>query len=470
VRGRRDGRGPEYWLGGEDFVEDKALSPDLKITTKNGDTLYGKTQEQALLQFESSEVDIVWFDEIPTDESIFNSCLLRLRVTHGIIILTYTPLMGLDWTFQRFWKLLVKQGRAIKDSDRAWYHAPEKGRGVVVVQTGTRDNPVARDYADEIEADPEMSDAEKAARLYGIYGFAEGALLPRLSGLDLESPSGWQKYYVLDNLPGATIHEGGSRRRLPGGIAEWSLWADPNKSFGTVLWARDYDDNMIAVDYHLEEGWADLQHVEALREILAELGLNEAHVAKYADYGGAGAHSIVNLAFHGMAFNNVEKGPGSVSRSIKRLRGRTFFDPNHSHPLLGPLTEEEHGIVGAPRIYFYRPRLLKELADALTGRVSMRCELLSQLSQARQTDDVKKPPDTPHKDVKDKLDLFDCSRYPADHFASAPPPDEGQVMRKQESHEWRKHHIPTDEALTESPSEPGPWDRDFYVPDLDLPF
>jgi hypothetical protein len=33
-----------------------------------------------------------------------------------------------------------------------------------------------------------MSEAEKAARLYGEYGFVEGALVPALSGLDVISP------------------------------------------------------------------------------------------------------------------------------------------------------------------------------------------------------------------------------------------------------------------------------------------
>lgn len=392
-----DGLGLPAWVG-PDLMADgyPKTHPDYVIKTKYNDEIFGKTQEQSLLTFEASEVDIIWFDEEPLDVKMFTSCLLRLRATHGFILLTFTPLFGLTWSYERIFKPLVIQGRAQRMADRAWIHTPEKGRNVIVVQMGTRDNPIAAEYAEEIEYDPEMSDAEKRARLYGEYGYVEGALLPRLSGLDLDEPHPDQKVYVVDRLPGQLDRKTGER--VPGSIRRWLLVADPNKSFGAVLACVDQDGNLFFVTEHLEVNWADAQHAKAFLEIEREYGA-KGLTERYADYGGAGAHSQNNLAYHGVPFQNVQKGPGSVSESIKRLRGMTWIDPEHTHPITGEK--------GAPRVYFYQPGLV-QVRDGVR-----RSRLAEQLSQARQSDKPGDPPDTPHKDVKNRLDLFDVARYAA---------------------------------------------------------
>lgn len=432
-----DGKGLPYWIGPELVADNRMGLGRYKITTTYGDEIFGKTQNQSLATFESSEVDVIWFDEEPLDEAQFNSAMMRLRTTHGFILLTFTPLHGLSWSYERFFKPLVVQGRASKHSDRAWLAMPDKGRNVVIVQMGTRDNPLAADFADEIEADPELTDAEKKARLYGEYGFVEGALLRRLSGLDLETPTGFQEDYVVDVLPGQVTHEDGARNRIQGGIARWLMVADPNKSFGAVLCAQDYDDNLFFVAEHLEEGWADAQHVQAFRQIEKLHGAFP--VQRYADPGGAGAHAQVNLQYHGLAFQNVQKGAGSVSRSIKKLRGRTWFDPTHHHPITGKK--------GAPRVYFYRPGLLREVTDPNSGVTTRRSLLVEQLSQARQSEKKSDAPDTPHKDIKNRLDLFDVARYAADILAGSAPPDEGELRERRAETEYRANHLPTDDEL-----------------------
>jgi phage terminase large subunit-like protein len=462
-----DRMGLPYWVGEDLIVKDSRAAGNFEIQSTFGDKIYGKTQKQDLVTFESSSVHIVWFDEEPDDEKKFNSCLLRLGTTNGFILMTFTPLQGLSWSYERIYKSLVVQERAERMGPRSWIHAPEKGRGVVIVQMGTRDNPLAAEYADEVEADPEMSDAEKAARLYGQYGFVEGALLKRLSGLDLSAPSGFQKYYVIDRLPGQTTHEDGKREITPGGIGRWILMADPNKSFGAVLAAQDYDGNLIFVDEHLEVGWADPQHRDAFMAMLEKNGVRSAE--QYADYGGAGSHAMVNLNFHGMYFQPVEKGAGSVAASIKRLRGLTYFAKDHRHPLLGELEENDRKL-GAPRVYFYRPGLLKSYADHETGRVINRSKLVEQLSLARQSEKPHDPPDTPHKDIKNRLDLFDCARYVAVLATRTQPSDEGRVVARHLDHAHRLEHIPIDEESLKEEDRGGPFTKPFYTPELDMPY
>jgi hypothetical protein len=266
-----------------------------------------------------------------------------------------------------------------------------------------RDNPKAAQYADEVEADHEMSEAEKAARLYGQYGFVEGALLPKLAGLDLYSPRDDQRPYIVERLPGETYTtREGKRMTVRGGLSRWYLVADPNKSYGALLGCTDHDGNLFFVVDHLEHSWSDIQHAEAFKKMETKF-VRDATLMRYADPGGAGAHSIVNLSKLGLPFLSIDKPAGSVSTSIKKLRGMTYIDPGHAHPLTGEL--------GAPRIYFYRPGLLHE--TFVEGRKLVGSQLCEQLSLARQSEKETDAPDTPHKDIKNKLDLFDCARYMA---------------------------------------------------------
>jgi hypothetical protein len=110
----------------------------------------------------------------------------------------------------------------------------------------------------------------------------------------------------------------------------------------------------------------------------------------------------------------VAKGQGSVSRTIKRIRGLAWIDPTHIHPI----TRES----GAPRIYFFRPGLVTPRVDH--GILVKNSRVAEQLSQARQKE--KSPPDTPDKDSVEKLDLFDCVRYIADIAQSFGPDNDNR--------------------------------------------
>lgn len=447
----------EHFIGPDLITRNIRSSGRFEMETVYGDKILGKTQRQDIMTFESSAVHIIWWDEEPDDEQKFNSGLLRLGTTNGITMMTFTPLRGLSWSYDRLFKPLVEQGRAQAWDDRAWTHTPDEGRKVVIVQMGTADNPLAVDYAKEVEADPEISEAEKDSRLFGKYGYVEGALLPSLSGLDIEFPKGAHELYVVDRLPGVPYEEDGRREIIPGRIKQWLLVADPNKSFGATLAALDGNGNLFFVKSHLEEGWADAQHVDRLRAIEREFGVTD--VRRYADYGGAGAHSQVNMAYHGMPFQNVPKGAGSVSETIKKLRGAAYVDPRHSHPITGEK--------GAPRLYFYRPGLLEHQVT-LEGRVVRSSPLVQQISQARQSDNPRDPVDTPHKDVKNRLDLFDCARYTAKIANMTPVADEGEVHRRREEQARRKTNLPTDASQRSQGPKRGSL-YDFEVPSYEVP-
>lgn len=396
-----DRLGIQHWMG--DLFHEEKKNPDHVFYSKLGDEVWLKSQDQKIETFETSEVDIAIVDEEMQDEAKINSILMRLATSNGVLVMTFTPLHGLSWSWRRWYKPLVEEGRADPIGDRQWIYRPSKGANVVIVQVGMRDNPKARTYADEVEADREMSEAEKAARLYGQYGFVEGALLPKLAGLDLYSPRDDQRPYIVERLPGEVYqNKHGERTVVRGGISRWYLVADPNKSYGAILSCTDYDGNLYFVKSHLKVAWSDMQHAEAFKA-MEEKYVRDAPIFRYADPGSAGAHSIVNLSKLGLYFMPIEKPGGSVSASIKRLRGMTFIDPDHSHPITGEK--------GAPRVYFYRPGLLEE--EYLDGRKLVGSPLCEQLSLARQSDRETDAPDTPHKDIKNKLDLFDCARYTA---------------------------------------------------------
>lgn len=454
----QDGYGLKHWIGS--LYVDYKKSPDLIFYSrppgideeecfdnKGGyreeamDSVLVKSQDQALETFESSEVDLIIFDEEVQREEVWEACLMRIGTTHGVMMMTYTPLHGLSWSYKRYWKRLVKDGAAKRDRSRCWIYNPDTAEAnVVCAQMGSADNPKAKAYASEIRADPSMGEAEKAARLDGEYGYVEGALLPALAGIDVAVPLPEHEPYVVSVLPGQKI--GG--KAAPGNISAFFMVSDPNKSYGATLAARDHHGNLFFVAEHLEESWPDRRHAQAFKKMERKWAYGK--VYRYADPGSAGAQSIVNMADLGVAFDTMPKGAGSVSASIKKLRGMTYIDPDHVHPITGEK--------GAPRVYFYRPGLLWG-----GKRESM---LASQLSDARQTDNQSAPPDTPHKDVRSKLDLFDCGRYTAVVADGVPVKSDAPQIGRGEPPDSR---IPSDESLDDGPDERDPLNDEFFMPE-----
>lgn len=64
-------------------------------------TLIFKSYDQRRIAFEGTEQDVIWLDEEPPLD-IYTECLLRTMTNDGMLMLTFTPLMGMSETVMAF--------------------------------------------------------------------------------------------------------------------------------------------------------------------------------------------------------------------------------------------------------------------------------------------------------------------------------------------------------------------------------
>jgi phage terminase large subunit-like protein len=342
-----------------------------------GNSLYGKSQDQGFLAFESDVVDLIVFDEEPKDPRLYTSAVQRLATTNGIILLTFTPLLGISWTFGRFYQPCARDD--YKVADRVW----RRGNDITVIGMGMADNPeaVAGGGVARIQNDPGMTEAEKNTRLYGKYGYAEGLIFPGFATLnadDADNP------FIIDGLP-------------PDRQYSWMLTCDPNKRHGGLLTAIDHEGNRFYTAEHYKEDQPDRLHASDYHEILKRFRLEDKagvvspSLGIYADPGGAGAQAIINMSDYGIFAGAVKKDAGSVKASIELIRRAAWIDPTHRHPVTG--------VLGASHTYF-----LRTLKSTWTvgGVEYHESRLMWELRQYRQKDTS--PPDTPIKELDDVVD------------------------------------------------------------------
>ena len=148
-----------------------------------GNTLWGKSQEQGFMAFESDAVDLVVFDEEPADKRIYTSAEQRLSTTNGVLVFPFTPLAGMSWTHGTFYSTTVRP--EYKVADRVW----RRGNQCTVIMMGMADNPkaVAGGGVARLQGNPAITESEKQTRLFGTYGFAEGLIFPEFAGLMVET-------------------------------------------------------------------------------------------------------------------------------------------------------------------------------------------------------------------------------------------------------------------------------------------
>ncbi len=344
----------------------------------NGNTLYGKSQDQGFLAFESDVVDLIVFDEEPKDPRVYTSAVQRLATTNGIILLTFTPLLGISWTHGRFYQPCARN--EYKVADRVW----RRGNEITVIEMGMADNPesVAGGGVARIQNDPGMTEAEKNTRLYGHYGYAEGLIFPEFATLNATDPD---SPFIIDGLPADRHYS-------------WVLTLDPNKRHGGLLTAIDHLGNRFYVAEHYKEDQPDRLHAADYHVILKRFGLEKDGnvlplVGIYADPGGAGAQAIINMGDYKIFAQSVKKDAGSVKASIDLIRRAAWIDPTHPHPVTGNL--------GAPHTYFMRS--LKSTWK-VAGVEYHESRLMWELRQYRQKENS--PPDTPIKELDDCVDTM----------------------------------------------------------------
>lgn len=76
----------------------------VQVRHKSGgvSTLMLKTYEQGWQKFQGTAPHVVWLDEEPNDYMIFSECQTRILTSKGIILVTFTPLLGMTELVQHF--------------------------------------------------------------------------------------------------------------------------------------------------------------------------------------------------------------------------------------------------------------------------------------------------------------------------------------------------------------------------------
>jgi phage terminase large subunit-like protein len=378
----------------------------------DGNTLWGKSQEQGFMAFESDAVDLVLFDEEPLDRRLYSSAMQRLAGTNGICVFLFTPLNGITWTYGALYTPTVQPEHQI--APRVWVRKPE----MAVIEMGMADNPlsVAGGGVRRLAADPSISESERSARLYGKYGFTEGLIFPMFADL---LASNRTSPYIIPQLPDDRPYS-------------WFFLADPNKRHGALLCAVDHLGNQYVVGEHYAENLPDRLHADGYRQILVQWGrrivpaLEKAPkidagqvtplVDFWADPGGAGAQAILNLADVGIYCKAVPKDAVSVKASIELIRRAAWIDPEHAHPY--------NGQKGAPHLFF-----LSSLVSLWTweGVQFHESRVMWELRQYRQKEEA--PPDTP---IKERDDCVDPLRYLELVRPFTPAPEDLTLKRERE--------------------------------------
>ncbi len=93
-----DAVGDLPWKQGvSDLIDTARVKP-----VTGGWSLVGvKSYQQGRKSFEGTEQDVIWLDEEPPLD-VYAECLVRTMTTNGIILLTFTPLLGLSDVVLRF--------------------------------------------------------------------------------------------------------------------------------------------------------------------------------------------------------------------------------------------------------------------------------------------------------------------------------------------------------------------------------
>jgi phage terminase large subunit-like protein len=332
-----------------------------------------KSQDQGFMAFESDTVDLIVLDEEPEDPRLYGACMSRFATTDGVLVLAFTPLLGMDWTYSKLYEPVAKP--AFQRGDRIWKSTPKGDTsGVTIIQMGMADNPAAAQAAVKLQRDPVISEQEKRTRLYGEYGFVEGLIFPQFQD--------WQRYF-LPSLPAGRPYS-------------YVLTIDPNKRHAGLLTALDHEGNWYCVAEHFETDKPDSYHATKYHELLARFHCPNAQV--FADPGGSGAQSIINMGERGVFAAPVPKDAGSVKASIDIVNRMGWVDPGHWHPT--DLNEKGHRKLGAPRIYFVGS-LWTSQWDGHTND----SRLVWELQRYRWQQNV------PFKPVKADDDCTDCLRY-----------------------------------------------------------
>lgn len=192
-------------LGKHDDMGTGLIPKDLivKTTPKQGvpeavDTIYVKhksggssqfvlkSYDQKRISFQGTEQDVIWLDEEPPLD-IYTECLLRTMTNNGILMLTFTPLMGMSETVMAF----MPAGQ-IEES--------QTGSKFVVMATWDD----APHLSDEVKTElwNSIPPFQRDARSKGVPQLGSGAIYPvpesDIVVDDFPIPDHWPRAYGMD--------------------------------------------------------------------------------------------------------------------------------------------------------------------------------------------------------------------------------------------------------------------------------
>lgn len=145
-----------------------------------------KSYDQKRKAFEGTEQDIIWLDEEPPLD-IYTECLMRTMTNDGILMLTFTPLLGMSETVMAF----LPGGKLT-----------ENAVGSKFVVMATWDDAPHLSTAVKEELWKEIPPFQRDARSKGIPQLGAGAIYPvpesEIIIPDMEIPDYWLRGYGMD--------------------------------------------------------------------------------------------------------------------------------------------------------------------------------------------------------------------------------------------------------------------------------
>jgi phage terminase large subunit-like protein len=145
-----------------------------------------KSYDQKRESFQGTEQDIIWLDEEPPLD-VYTECVLRTMTTNGMVILTFTPMMGMSETVMAFFPNGEVQQR-------------EEGNKYVC--TATWDDVPHLDQTTKEELWNSIPPFQRDARSKGIPQLGSGAIYPvpesEIIIPEFEIPVHWPRVFGMD--------------------------------------------------------------------------------------------------------------------------------------------------------------------------------------------------------------------------------------------------------------------------------
>jgi len=168
-------------------VPDTVESVEVRHVSGGVSHLGLKSYDQKRKSFQGTEQDVIWLDE-ECDQGIYAECLLRTMTTDGLIMCTFTPLLGLSETVLSF----MPGGKLPKDF-------AETGKFVIGATWDDAPHLTEQQKTELLAAIPAY---QRDARSKGVPQLGSGAIYPiaeaEITIEPFEIPPSWPRVYALD--------------------------------------------------------------------------------------------------------------------------------------------------------------------------------------------------------------------------------------------------------------------------------